>query len=75
LLERIKDLEAKADPVHFGHERPQTANILSKMCKYLLLSDCVEASNEGRRIGEQLIQTEVRPQNKNVLGREKQLNG
>jgi len=30
LLERLKDLEAAADPIS---ERPETANVLSKICK------------------------------------------
>ena len=33
LLERLKDLEAQSDPVQFGHDRPQTANVLGKICK------------------------------------------
>jgi hypothetical protein len=33
LLDRLKDLEAQNDPLQFGHERPQTSNVLSKICK------------------------------------------
>ena len=33
LLDRLKDLEAQRDPLQFGHERPQTANVLGKICK------------------------------------------
>ena len=32
LLERIKDLEAQTDMIN--HERPQTANVLGRICKY-----------------------------------------
>ena len=52
LLERIKDLEAQADPIQFGHDRPQTANVLSKICKCFNQSyKFSEAEKEGRRIG------------------------
>lgn len=48
LLERLKDLEAQTSMIG---ERPQTANVLSKISKCLLLMKFVAAEAQGRRIG------------------------
>lgn len=51
LLERIKDLEAQLNPMA-GGDRPETANVLGKICKqFVEITLSTEAEKEGRRIG------------------------
>jgi transposase len=51
LLERLKDLEAEQAAI-LGGERPQTANVLSKISKcHRLITLVKDAESQGRRIG------------------------
>jgi len=53
LLERLKDLEAERSSM-LGGERPQTANVLSKISKYRkgAHGSIIGAESQGRRIGQ-----------------------
>ena len=51
LLERLKDLEAQASGSMLG-ERPQTANVLSKISKSLCFYPDSDAEASGKRLGQ-----------------------